>query len=51
MKLKILITIFLLLGSILPMAAVTKESKAVRDIISKVNNHWQATHPAEHNAF
>ena len=32
-------------------AAVTKESKAVRDIITKVNDHWQATHPAEHNAF
>ncbi len=32
-------------------AAVTKESKAVRDIITKVNDRWQATHPAEHNSF
>lgn len=32
-------------------AAVTKESKAVRDIITKVNNHWQATHSPETNAF
>ena len=23
----------------------------MRDIITKVNDHWQATHPAEHNAF
>ncbi|MBD5286799.1 MAG: DUF2264 domain-containing protein [Bacteroides sp.] len=39
-------------GSILSAsAATTKESKAVRDIITKVNDHWQATHPAEHNAF
>ncbi len=52
MRLKsIIIAVSLLWGSILPAAAVTKESKAVRDIITKVNNHWQATHPAEHNAF
>lgn len=32
-------------------AGVTKESKAVRDIITKVNDHWQSTHSPETNAF
>lgn len=27
------------------------ESEKAREIISKVNNHWQATHQAEHNPF
>ncbi len=27
------------------------EAQKVRDIIQKVNNHWQANHPAEHNPF
>lgn len=39
------------LGLLSASGAVTKESKAVRDIIAKVNNHWQANHPAEHNPF
>lgn len=53
MKLKtIIIGAAVLAGSLLPASAtVTKESKSVRDIITKVNDHWQATHPAEHNAF
>lgn len=33
------------------LAAPTKESQRVRDIIARVNNHWQATHSPEHNAF
>ncbi|MDE6638784.1 MAG: glycoside hydrolase family 88 protein, partial [Muribaculaceae bacterium] len=32
-------------------AGVTNESKTVRDIITKVNNHWQSTHSPETNAF
>lgn len=28
-----------------------KEAQKVRSIITKVNDHWQATHPAEHNPF
>ncbi|MDE7347249.1 MAG: DUF2264 domain-containing protein [Muribaculaceae bacterium] len=53
MKLKtIIIGAAVLAGSLLPASAtVTKESKSVRDIITKVNDHWQTTHPAEHNAF
>lgn len=31
--------------------APTKESKQVREIITKVNDRWQATHPAETWAF
>ena len=31
--------------------AATKESQAVRDIITKVNNHWQSTNPAEVRSF
>ncbi len=27
------------------------DAQKVRDIIQKVNNHWQANHPAEHNPF
>ena len=53
MKIKTLITgtAFLAATAFSASAATTKESKAVRDIITKVNDHWQATHPAEHNAF
>ena len=53
MKIKTLITGTALLAATAfsASAATTKESKAVRDIITKVNDHWQATHPAEHNAF
>ena len=53
MKIKTLITGTELLAATAfsASAATTKESKAVRDIITKVNDHWQATHPAEHNAF
>ncbi|MBD5420602.1 MAG: DUF2264 domain-containing protein [Bacteroides sp.] len=53
MKIKTLITGAALLAATAfsASAATTKESKAVRDIITKVNDHWQATHPAEHNAF
>ena len=32
-------------------AAETKESRQVREIITKVNNKWQADHPAEHSPF
>jgi len=32
-------------------AAPTKESKQVRDIITKVNDHWQATNSPETRAF
>ena len=28
-----------------------KEAEKVREIITKVNNHWQSIHPAEHNPF
>ena len=28
-----------------------EEAKKVRETIDKVNRHWQATHPAEHNSF
>ena len=31
--------------------ATTKESRAVRDIIDKVNNHWQSTNKPESRAF
>ena len=53
MKIKTLITGTALLAATAfsASAATTKESKAVRDIITKVNDHWQTTHPAEHNAF
>ncbi|MDE6290939.1 MAG: hypothetical protein K2M16_05355 [Muribaculaceae bacterium] len=48
MKIKsLLVVAAVMAGSVLSAAAaVTKESKAVRDIITKVNDHWQATHPA-----
>ena len=32
-------------------AATTKESQAVRTMIEKVNNHWQANNPAETWSF
>lgn len=32
-------------------ASETKESGQVREIIIKVNNKWQAEHPAEHSPF
>lgn len=32
-------------------ASPTKESKQVRKTIAKVNDHWQATHPAETTPF
>ncbi len=41
----------LLAGSASVFAVTTKESKAVRETIAKVNNHWQETHSPEHNAF
>lgn len=41
----------MLLFAVLPLMASTKESKAVRDMISKVNNHWQAGHKPETRAF
>ncbi len=40
---------------LLGMASVSAKPKSdaqkVRDIIEKVNNHWQTTHAAEHNPF
>ncbi len=32
-------------------AAPTKESKAVRDLITKVNDHWQANNQPETRSF
>ena len=32
-------------------AAPAGDSQKVRDIITRVNNRWQATHSPEHNAF
>lgn len=49
-KLLALAAVFLA-GSALAVAGPTKESKAVRETIAKVNNHWQQTHSPEHNAF
>ena len=52
MKTKLLAFAALLLaGSAVAVAGPTKESKAVREMIAKVNNHWQQTHSPEHNAF
>lgn len=41
----------LALGSLVAVAAPTKESKAVRETIARVNNQWQTTHSPETNSF
>lgn len=46
-----LMAICALLSSTFAFAAPTKESKQVRDVITKVNDHWQATHSPETWAF
>ncbi len=52
MNLKTLsIAILLLCGVGAVHAAPTKESKAVRETIARVNNQWQATHSPETNSF
>ncbi len=44
--------IFLAMMSVLPAQAAQKsESAQVRDLIDKVNTHWQSTHPAEGTPF
>lgn len=51
---KSFITFFALAMASIPgmlYASPTKESKSVRDIITKVNNHWQASNPAESRSF
>lgn len=49
---KVLLTLMIFAISALNAIALpTKESKAVRDIITKVNDHWQSTNPAETRAF
>ena len=49
---KVLLTLMIFAISALnAIAFPTKESKAVRDIITKVNDHWQSTNPAETRAF
>ena len=46
-----LLSVCLVLMSASAGAAPTKESKQVRDIITKVNDHWQATNSPETRAF
>lgn len=46
-----LLSVCLALMSASAGAAPTKESKQVRDIITKVNDHWQATNSPETRAF
>lgn len=41
----------LMAAAVLPAVAAGSEAKNVRDIITRVNNHWQAANPAETNAF
>lgn len=51
MKKTILAVFFALICGYTLFATPTKESKAVRDIITKVNNTWQSTHKPEVRAF
>lgn len=48
---KTLLAPLLLAAAVLPAAAAGSEAKTVRNIITRVNNHWQAINPAETNAF
>ena len=46
-----LLSLSLFLAGASAVAAPTKESKQVREIITKVNDHWQSTHSPETWAF
>ncbi len=47
----ILLATTLLLSASVALSGTTKESKKVREIITKVNNHWQSENPANATPF